>query len=287
MKIKKYSFLLLWLFLAAFTVSGSDLITVSELAKKLRDKNTVIVSCRKPADYDKVHIPGAVNIHHMELYKDPVTDGYILPPDQLAQIFGEYGITETKTIVLYDEGSGKYSGRLYWILKYLGAPNVKILDGQLPAWKAARKALTGAPTSIRPAVFTPHVQPALLATTPQVKKAIGSPGTAIIDARSPEEYNGTDARGLRPGHIPEAINIDYREVEHPGGKLKSPEELKKLFTSKGVTPDKEAIVYCKTSVRAGIIFFALKSILGYPNVRVYDEAYLGWQQVPDNPVASR
>ena len=287
MKIKKYSFLLLGLFLAALTASASDLITVSELAKKLRDKNTVIVSCRKPADYEKVHIPGAVNIHHMELYQDPATNGYILPADQLAQIFGEYGITETKTIVLYDEGSGKYSGRLYWILKYLGAPNVKILDGQLPAWKAARKPLTGAPPSIRPAVFTPHLQPQLLATTPQVKKAIGDPGTVIIDARSPEEYSGTDGGNLRPGHIPKAINIDYREVEHPGGKLKSPEELKKLFTSKGVTPDKKVIVYCKTSVRAGIIFFALRSILDYPNVRVYDEAYIGWLQTAGNPVATR
>jgi len=271
-------------FFTTAAVSASDLITVAELAKRLRDKNTVIISCRKPADYDKVHIPGAVNIYHMELYKEPVTNGYIESPEELAKIFGDYGVSEKKTIVLYDEGSGKYAGRLYWILKYLGAPDVKILDGQLPAWKAARKPLTGAVTPIRPAVFTPHVQPDLIATTAYVRAAIKDPNKVIIDARSPEEYRGEDESNLRKGHIPTAINIEYLQVERDDHKLKSPEELKKLFSSKGITPDKEVIVYCKTSVRAGIVFFALKSVLGYPHVRVYDKAYFGWQSDPSNPV---
>ncbi len=285
MKTKRSVFTLVWLLLlSSFTAGAADLITVAELAKRLRDKNTIIVSCRKPSDYDKVHIPGAVNVYHMELYSEPVTNGFLAPPQEIAAILGEYGITEKKTIVLYDDGSGKYAGRLYWILKYLGAPDVRILDGQMPAWKAARKPVTSAVTYIKKAVFTPHLHPELLATTAQVKKAIGNPAYVIIDARSPAEYSGEENKGLRPGHIPSAINIEYKKVLTPDGRLKSADELKKLFTAKGVTPDKEIITYCKTSVRAGIVFFALKSILNYPNVKVYDKAYLGWQMDRSNPV---
>jgi len=282
--IRTFLFTFILLLLTSWTAGAADLITVTELAKKLRDRNTIIVSCRKPADYDKVHIPGAVNVYHMELYSDPVTNGFLAPPGEIAAILGDYGITEKKSIVLYDDGSGKYAGRLYWILKYLGAPDVRILDGQMPAWKAARKPVTGATTYVKKAVFTPRLHPELLATTTQVKKAINDPHSMIIDARSPAEYAGTNETDLRRGHIPTAINIEYKEVLTDDGKLKTAVELKKLFTDKGVTPDKQIITYCKTSVRAGIIFFALKSILNYPNVRVYDKAFLGWQMDNSNPV---
>ncbi len=286
MKNTRTTFLAFFLLFLIPTVAGAaDLITVAELAKKLRDKNTIIVSCRKPADYDKVHIPGAVNVYHMELYSEPVTNGFLAPPEEIAAILGDYGISEKKSIVLYDDGSGKYAGRLYWILKYLGAPDVKILDGQMPAWKAARKPVTSAATYIKPAVFTPRVNSSLLASTPYVKKLVNNPGAVIIDARSPEEYAGTGETTLRPGHIPSAVNIEYKKMLTPDGKLKSPEELKKLFTAKGITPDKEIVAYCKTSVRAGIVFFALKSVLNYPKVRVYDKAFLGWQKDSSNRVA--
>lgn len=268
-------------------VQAADLITAAELAKKLRDKNTIVVSCRTPQDYAKVHIPGAVNVYHMELYTEPASNGFIKSPPELAKYFGSKGISESKSIVLYDEGSGKYAGRVYWILKYLGAPDVKILDGQLPAWKAARKPLTGAATNIKPVTFTPKPDPNLIATTTRVRAFMNKPNVVIIDARSAAEYSGQDETDMRKGHIPGAINIEYKEVLTEDGKLKSPEALKTLFTSKGVTPDKEVMVYCKTSVRAGIEFFALKSVLNYPKVRVYDQAFYGWQSVASNPVSPK
>lgn len=280
---------LLGLFLAVFFLgtnlaNGSDLISAQELAKIMKDKNTVIVSCRTASDYAKVHLPGAVNVPHMELYSDPATNGYLKPTADLAKYFGSKGISEAKTIVLYDEGSGKYSGRVYWVLKYLGATNVKVLDGQMKAWRAARKPVTKAPVSAKAVTFTPNVQKNLLASTAQVKAATSNSGAVIVDVRSPEEFNGTDETTIRKGHIPNAVNFEFSQVMDDASKMKSTDELTKLFKAKGITSDKEIILYCKTSVRAGIVFFTLTDMLNYKNVRVYDEAFFGWQSDSANKV---
>ena len=276
---------LIGLFLAVFflgtnLVSGSDLISAKDLAKIMKDKNTIIVSCRTAADYKQVHLPGAVNVPHMELYSEPATNGYLKSVAEIATYLGSKGISESKTIVLYDEGSGKYSGRVYWILKYLGAPNVKILDGQMKGWRAARKPVTRTPVSVKAATFTPNVQKNVIATTAQVKAAKG----VIVDVRAPEEYNGTDEGTIKKGHVPNAVNFEFSQVMDDASIMKSPEELAKLFKAKGITADKEVILYCKTSVRAGIVYFTLTDMLNYKNVKVYDEAFFGWQSDAANKV---
>jgi thiosulfate/3-mercaptopyruvate sulfurtransferase len=196
--------------------------------------------------------------------------------EEMAEIIGSKGVSNTNMIIVYDEGSHKYSGRLYWVLKYLGAPDVKILNGGLEAWKAIRKPVTSSPTTKKATTFAVDVQPQYLANLGEVKTAVSNPNYVIIDARSDEEYNGTDETSLRQGHIPGAVHINYTELMASNGELKSAEELKALYTAKGVTPDKTAVIYCKTSVRAAIEFVALSSILGYENVKVFDGAMTEW-----------
>lgn len=286
MKTKiKFFLLLVFCFATANSLfAGSDLISPNDLMKIMRDKNTVIVSARPPADYQKVHIPGAVNIYHMDLYKEPAINGLIKPAGELAVIFGKKGISQNNTIVLYDAGSGKYAGRLYWIFKYMGVQNVRILNGQLKGWRAARKPVTRTPVTKKPVTFIPNVKNEFIATTSYVQKNIKNNGVVIIDVRSQEEYKGIDETVIRKGHIPGALNCEYKHVLNDDATIKSTEELMKLCQKNGVTKDKEVIVYCKTSVRAGIVFFTLKDLMGFPKVRVYDDAFWGWQSIPDNPV---
>ena len=283
-KIRLFGLLLALLVFAGNVFAGPELISAKELKGKMKDKNVIIVSTRTLSDYQQVHLPGAVNVWHLDLYTDPITNGYIKSPEELAKIFGSKGISETKTIVLYDAGSGKNSGRLYWILKYLGAKDVRILDGQMKAWRAQRGAVTKAPAKVEAVTFTPSVQKAVLVSTAQVSAAKGKSGTVVIDVRSPEEYNGTDETDIRKGHIPGAVNLEFSNVLTDAATFKSPEELKKIFTAKGITTDKEIILYCKTSVRAGIVYFALTDMLGYKNVKVYDKAFIGWQSASANQV---
>jgi len=281
MKINKF-FLIGMMLLVASAISAQDVISVAELAKIMKDKNTVIVWAGAEEGY-KVHITGSISIPHSSLCTNEPIRNLIQSPAEMAKILGSNGISPDKTIVLYDEGSTKYAGRMYWMLKYLGAPNVKMLDGNMTAWKAGRKPITGAPTKLPATTFTPKVDESVLAKMDEVKKAINNQAYVIVDARTSEEYGGTADTELRPGHVPGAVNINYETLADDKGLLKSNEALKAMFESKGITKDKTAIVYCETSVRAGIIFLALKG-LGYPNVKVYDGAYLEWQATASNKV---
>ena len=283
MKNIKISFIYTLLFVLTLGfVQAQDVISAKELQSYLKQDNTILVSAQKEVEYNKIHITGAINIDHNLLYDDMTM---LLSEAQVAQILGVNGISRDMKIVLYDEGSSKYSGRMYWILDYMGATDVKILNGGLKAWKAARKPVTKVVAKADPVTFTPKINKGSLATMSIVKSAINNPAFAIIDARTPEEYNGTNETTLRLGHIPSAVNVNYISLLNAKGELKSNDELTAIFSKAGISKDKKVIVYCKTSVRAGIEFLALKSALGYPNVMVYDGAFTEWQTETANKVS--
>lgn len=263
------------------SVTAQDIISANDLAKISKQDNLTIISARTPADYKKVHITGAVNIDHKSLYKEK---SMLKSPSEIASIFGAAGINEKNIIIIYDDGSGKYSGRLYWILKYMGANEVKILDGGMKSWRIARKPVTKNPTQVTAATFTPKVNTNVLATMSVVNKAINNSAYIIVDVRSPEEFKGTSESTLRKGHIPSAINFEFKNVLMPDGTLKSTNELKQIFETAGIVSSKEIILYCESSVRAGIVYLALTSCLNYPKVRVYDGAFLEWQSESGNKV---
>ncbi|MEN8116419.1 MAG: sulfurtransferase [Bacteroidota bacterium] len=281
MKLNKFLLLGIVLFVAS-AISAQDVISATELAKISKNKDVVVVWAGAKDGY-KVHIAGSVNMPHSTLYNNEPIRAMLKPATEMAKLLGAKGISPDKTIVVYDEGSSKYSGRMYWMLKYLGAPNVKMLNGNMKAWKAKRKPITGAPAKVGATTFTPKVDDAQLANMADVKKAIGNSSYVLVDARTPEEYAGTAETELRKGHIPGAVNVNYETVLDSKGMLKPNDALKSMFESKGVTSDKTAIVYCETSVRAGVVYLALKG-LGYTNVKVYDGAYLEWQSTASNKV---
>ncbi|MDE5416442.1 sulfurtransferase [Ancylomarina sp. DW003] len=254
---------------------GQDIISVKEFLKIKKDPNVVLVSARKPADYKKVHIAGAININHKDLYKAS-PKSTLKTVAEIAKILGEKGLSNTNTIVLYDNGSGKYSGRMYWILKYLGAKDVKLLDGHMKAWRMARKPVTKNPAKRKATTFAVKLNKGIIASIAQVKKASNSAASVIVDVRAADEFKGIKESKLPKGHIPSAINLEFKKVLTTKGKLKSKEDLQALFNAAGITKDKEIILYCESSVRAGVVYLALTSALAYPNVKVYDGALFEW-----------
>ena len=174
----------------------------------------------------------------------------------MAKMLGDKGISRTSKIVVYDNGQNIRAGRLYWILNYLGATDVRMLDGHLKAWKAARKPLTKTGTKLKAVTFTPQVNESLYATKSYVQSKLNSSSAVLVDVQSKEEFD--------KGHIDGAVIVVHKELLTEDGKLKSKEELGSIFSSAGVTSDKEVILYCASSARAGIAYLALKSILNYP-----------------------
>ncbi len=273
--MKKLILIVFVCFLGMQMTFAQDIISVKEFLKIKKDPNVVLVSARKPADYKKVHIAGAININHKDLYK-ATPKSTLKSSAEIAKILGEKGLSNTNTIVLYDNGSGKYSGRLYWILKYLGAKDVKLLDGHMKAWRMARKPVTKNPANRKATTFAVNLNKEAIANIAQVKKASTNAASIIVDVRSADEFKGIKESKLPKGHIPSAINLEFKKVLTSKGKLKSKEELQALFNAAGVSKDKEVILYCESSVRAGIVYLALTTALDYPNVKVYDGALFEW-----------
>ncbi len=255
--------------------SQGDIITATEAAKWMKgNKNLKIIDASKSKIYQAAHLKNAVNISVGELVNNDEIPGLLKSPQQLAAIFGAKGISRENDILVYDEGSQKYASRMYWVLKYLGAKNVKILHKDNNAWRKARLLQTAQKPSIKKTTFTPQLNPGILATMEETEKAIKNPAVLIVDARSPAKYNGTDE--VSDGHIPTAINLYFKDVLTATNAFKSKEALQKLVAEKGITPEKEVIVYCMTGIKAAVVYVALTQVLDFKKVKLYDGAYEEW-----------
>jgi|FLOH01.1.fsa_nt_gi thiosulfate/3-mercaptopyruvate sulfurtransferase len=265
-----FSGLVVLLYSSGLMAQG-DIISAADFMKMFKtDKNMIVVDASKAESYTKTHVKGAVNIPHKTLYKTGEIEGLIEDPAKLASIFGSKGVSETKTIVVYDGGSQKYSSRLYWILKYLGAPNVKILHKDMNQWRKSRVPITKMPTKVAKATFTPKVNNAVYADMAYVK----SGKATLIDARTLEEFNGTSDKSV--GHIPGSINIGYKEVLTSTDAFKNKPNMEEFVSKFNLSEDKPIIVYCNTGVIATVIYVGLTNVLGWDNVKVYDGAYTEW-----------
>ncbi|NQT24907.1 sulfurtransferase [candidate division KSB1 bacterium] len=275
---------LIALVLVLTQLASAQLISSKELANIIDGDNVVVISTRKSADYDKVHIKGAVNVWHSDLYQAGDVKGLLKSPAEIAKILGSKGISEKKTLVVYDGGKNITSGRIYWMLKYLGCQDVRILGGGMKNWRKARKPVTRKATEITAITFSATPQEALIVKKDYVKAHLEDSGVVLVDVRALVEFDGEKGLTARMGHIPGAINFEYKLILNEDGTLKSKEDIAKIMADAGVTSDKEVILYCETSARAGIVYMALTALLEYPKVKVYDGAFFEWAADASCPV---
>ena len=166
----------------------------------------------------------------------------------------------------------------------MGAKDVNILDGHLKGWGKVRGKVTPKTTEITPAKFNAKPKAGVYADMAYVKA--NKDKVLLVDVRSKDEFNGIDEDEFitRKGHIPGAINFEYKNILNEDDTIKTKEEIAKVLKDAGITSDKEIILYCASSVRAGIVYIALTSILDFPNVKVYDGAFYEWNADSSNPI---
>ena len=258
-------------------VNPNLVVTVDWLKANVKAANVRILDARPAADYDKGHIPGAVNLPVVDTF-DPGKDrNYPDTKEKLEALFGSKGIGDGLRVITYDAGNGTDTtgSRLLWTLEYAGHSNVAWLDGGIKAWQAAAGELSTEAAAVPAAKFTSKIDPAKMPSKEQCETAIGDPTKVVLDARSPEEFRGDDVRAKFGGHIPGAVNIDYRTNYTPAGTLKAPLELRQLYESKGVTPNKEVIAHCQTGQRSSSTYLVLR-LLGYNKVGNYVGSWVEW-----------
>ncbi|HIC89472.1 MAG TPA: sulfurtransferase [Anaerolineae bacterium] len=221
------------------------LVETDWLAEHLKDENLRIVDARKAEDYARGHIPGAISIPRPATFDPDAPKGILGKPEQIAELFGGKGINEKVHVVVYDGGRETAASRVFWTLEYYGHPNVSVLNGGFTKWRAEGRGTSTEEPEVTPVRFTPEIHPEVLTTKEEILSKIGQEGVVFLDARSLEEYKGRDVRAKRGGHIPGAVNLDWREnfTEDDVPVFKSPAQLKELYTKAGVTPDKEVHAY--------------------------------------------
>ena len=282
--IKSFTLIIAFLLTASFGMAQGDIITAKDFGKAIKDKNTVVVSAQSKKNYGVSHIKGAIFLDHKLLYKDGKPEGILKTPAELAKILGETGISNTNNIIVYDGAKDKYAGRVYWILKYLGAENVQLLEKDMKAWRSARVPLTKAPSKGKASTFTAKVNADVMVDMAFVKAHLTDANVVIVDVRPVDEFTGKSTSHPSPGHIEGAVNLNWETLVNAQGVLKDKATLESLFKSAGVTANKTIVFYCATSVRAGLPFFVTNTILGFPNVKVYDGAMNEWETVTSNPI---
>jgi thiosulfate/3-mercaptopyruvate sulfurtransferase len=258
------------------------IVSVSWLMQHTKDPTLRIVDARPTVEYDKGHIPGAVSLPVADTFDPAQHKNYPDTKEKLEALFASRGLSNPTRIITYDNGKETLSARLFWTLEYVGATNVAVLNGGLKQWQADKGEISTAPVSVEPGTFVAKVDPAKLPTAAQCQLALGDPTKVILDARSPEEFRGEDVRAKYSGHIPGAVNIDWRENFTTTTLLKDPVTLKTLYESKGVTPDKEVIAHCQTGQRSSVSYWTLR-LLGYPKVGNYAGSWVEWGNDPTTP----
>jgi thiosulfate/3-mercaptopyruvate sulfurtransferase len=258
------------------------LVDTEWLEQNLESGDTSVVEVDEDtAAYEKGHIPNAIAINwETELHDQPRRE--FISSEQLAKLLGEKGISNNQTIVLYSGNNNWFAAYAYWLLKYRGVDNVKLLNGGRKKWELESRLLNQDDPDRSSTTFQiGKDNPDIRIFREEVIERAKSGKAAWVDVRSPEEFRGEllapphlpQEQAQVPGHIPGASNITWSKAVNEDGTFKSADELKALYEAEGITADKDVVAYCRIGERSSHSWFVLKELLGFDKIRNYDGSW--------------
>jgi thiosulfate/3-mercaptopyruvate sulfurtransferase len=277
----------------------TTLVSTQQLAARLDDPDWVILDSRHDLmnrafgheAYAGGHVPGARFISIDDDLADHAGKGrgrHPLPsPTALGAVFSRLGIDAGKQVVVYDSASGSSAARAWWCLRWLGHPNVAILDGGITQWKAEGRALATAMPAWQPASFQVRPDDNMKIETPAVLAQIDNTDSRVIDARAAERYDGS-AETIDPvgGHIPGALNRFWKANLDADGKFKPATQLRAEFAAlMGQLRPGQLIHQCGSGVTACHNLLAME-IAGLPGGKLYPGSWSEWCADATRPVAT-
>ncbi|GAA4671572.1 sulfurtransferase [Gordonia humi] len=269
---------------------STALITVDDLAEAM-------LSSRPPAvldvrwqlgrddgreQYAQGHLPGAVYVDldtELAAPADPALGRHPLPDlADLQSAAREWGVDALAPVVVYDDNGGMSAARAWWLLRWGGVADVKILDGGLGAWREAGMRLSQG--DARPRTGTVILTGDGLPTVDIDQ--VAATDALLLDARAGERYRGeTEPVDPRPGHIPGAVSAPTAD-NLVDGRFRSAEDLRARFGGLGVDGEREVIVYCGSGVTAAHQIAALEH--AGLTATLYPGSYSQWSSDPAKEV---
>jgi thiosulfate/3-mercaptopyruvate sulfurtransferase len=238
------------------------------------------------------HIPGAVLFDWKQDLNDQNKKD-IISKEGCEDLLQRAGVNNDTILVLYGDYKNWFAAFAFWVFKYYGFNDVKLMNGARKKWfEEDRPVSLDVPSYPRGSFKASEPDNSIRVLIPYVKEILSSKDKILIDVRSPEEYSGkilvlpvyASEQPPRGGHIPGAINIPWDWSVNEDGTFKSPEELRNIYNSMDVTNNKEVITYCRIGERSAYTWFVLKYLLGYPNVKNYEGSWAEWANTVGSPI---
>lgn len=277
----------------------TTLISATELASHITDPNWIVLDSRHDlmdsnagqTAYDQGHIPGAQFVHldqrlsAAKVGADGVFRGRHPLPEKADFIatLQALGVNDDNQVIVYDAHGGMFAARLWWMLRWVGHKAVAVLDGGLPAWLAARQAVT---TEV-PAASSGKIseKPALVGTVDvgQVLANISRAAKTLVDARAADRFRGENET-IDPvgGHIPGARNRFFKDNLQADGRFKPAEQLQQEWSAV-VGDTSQAIMQCGSGVTACHNLLALE-VAGLQGAALYPGSWSEWCADASRPV---
>jgi thiosulfate/3-mercaptopyruvate sulfurtransferase len=262
----------------------------------------VLLDCRVLSDFQAGHVKGAVWVDVSEWKTASLKSGGLSSPDRWRERFAALGVTGKNPVVVYDDGNMTDAARVWFLLQLLGIRNASVLNGGFPELGSLIRSRQIDIATKQPGVVVgkPVAEPVAPSTCrvsfadkAAVREAIDEKAAVILDVRSEEEYAGTDKeKNPRHGHLPNAINLPHFRLldtkDQPAtpkskGRLRSPDELRRLFRQVGLTSQKPVITHCQSGGRASLAALAL-IFAGYGNVSNYYPSFADWAADNEAPL---
>jgi len=202
---------------------------------------------------------------------------------------GQLGIETNSKVVIYDAVSAKDAARIWWILRYWGVKDARLLNGGWNGWQSAKLAMEEEnPQPPTPTKFTAVSIAKRLVTKQQLLTALKDNQLQIVDARSEKEFCGLDSmNSKRAGAIPGAKHLEWIDlIDKETQRFKPPEQLQKLFREAGIDLQKSSATHCQSGGRASVMAFGME-LMGANDVGNYYASWAEWGNADDTPIVKK
>ena len=275
--------------------SSEALVDINWLAKKLDDKNLLMVDLRPKNYFGYAHIKGSTLTDYAQWRTTDKkgTNGMLPEQAHIEQLLSQMGATPEHHIVIVSSGESASdmasAARIYWTLEQIGHKKKSILDGGIIAYANARLPLERGASTIQSGKYEikSMLHDQINADIIHAKIVNGKKAFNLIDVRSKAEYLGIyqGAPDEQAGTIPDSQSLPYDWfTQNGGGTLATEDNLKLLMSSIKIDTKLPSIVYCHTGHRASLSWFVLHEILGIDNAILYDGSTREWSRRTDLPV---